>query len=160
MERSLIRYHYLQRQFPIDCVAVLPVDLLAYFTEEDSNSTRSLIIKVVAKGLRALRLTRLVKLKRIWRNVTRGFPMGMMLKMSVLLESVSYFILMLFIAHWMACFWRSVPEWTSASSISRYFEESGDYNDRMFVRCTSGGPCEPGIVALAVLPTRQGEGGR
>ena len=112
---------YLFGWFPIDCVSIVPYDLIGAMMQDDSLSN--------LKVLRAIRLLRLAKLLRIIR-------LGRLFRRFEATHEVNYAVLalnkfgfgILFLAHWMACLFYLIAatEAKEINWVTGYFDVSAE----------------------------------
>ena len=112
---------YLFGWFPIDCVSIVPYDLIGAMMQDDSLSN--------LKVLRAIRLLRLAKLLRIIR-------LGRLFRRFEATHEVNYAVLalnkfgfgILFLAHWMACLFYLIAatEAREVNWVTGYFDVSAE----------------------------------
>ena len=119
---SAIAVHYLRTWFVIDLVSALPVDLilLAFGMDTESSSQQYRINKLF-KILKTFRLVRVLRLARLARIMAR-FRAIFNVKYSIL-TIFKFFIVVAFVAHWIACFWYLVAD---LEGISQEEEEGGN----------------------------------
>ena len=118
--RTIVR-KYLFGWFPIDCVSIVPYDLIGAMMQDDSLSN--------LKVLRAIRLLRLAKLLRIIR-------LGRLFRRFEATHEVNYAVLalnkfgfgILFLAHWMACLFYLIAatEAKEINWVTGYFDVSAE----------------------------------
>jgi len=100
-DREIIAWNYVQGWFVIDLISILPFEAVGLIL---NNSALSQL-----KILRILRLLRLFKLVKILRSaaILSKWQSRVGIKYSVM-SLAKYMIMILFVAHWMACFWHVV----------------------------------------------------
>ena len=118
--RTIVR-KYLFGWFPIDCVSIVPYDLIGAMMQDDSLGN--------LKVLRAIRLLRLAKLLRIIR-------LGRLFRRFEATHEVNYAVLalnkfgfgILFLAHWMACLFYLIAatEAKEINWVTGYFDVSAE----------------------------------
>ena len=112
---------YLFGWFPLDCVSIVPYDLIGAMMQDDSLSN--------LKVLRAIRLLRLAKLLRIIR-------LGRLFRRFEATHEVNYAVLalnkfgfgILFLAHWMACLFYLIAATEAKENnwVTGYFDVSAE----------------------------------
>jgi potassium voltage-gated channel Eag-related subfamily H protein 7 len=99
----LIRRHYFCGWFSIDFLSTIPYDCLSCFMAADS--LESFKVLRILKLLKLLRLLRILKSMRIFKRLQA--QLGLSNATSALIK---FLVAVLLTLHWVACFWRLVPE--------------------------------------------------
>lgn len=95
--------HYARTWMPLDVITGIPIDLITASVAGDSDRASD---SAEASALQLVRMIRLVKLGRILRasRIFKRWEAYLGISYS-LITLVKFFLLVAFLAHWMACFW-------------------------------------------------------
>ncbi|KAF4674306.1 hypothetical protein FOL47_009458 [Perkinsus chesapeaki] len=97
---AMVSRHYLRHFFLLDFVASFPYDWIA--PESDLEGVQLLRFFKFVRLLKVLRLLRVLKLKKLLAKVEDTISSS---ALSILLQLARLVLVVLFIAHWIACLW-------------------------------------------------------
>ena len=140
-----IRANYLRTWFLCDLLSWLPLDVVMVMQEHDCSDSGN---GKTAQRLRALRLVRMLRLMKLMR-VAKASRIYKRLEEHIAIASayvslIKFLMLLLFSAHWLACFWVLVAE-------VRYGTGTPTWVDAFAVKLVDAGEIKPHWNPLAAF---------